>query len=365
MRLKILHTEASTGWGGQEIRILKEAEGMRARGHTIAMAVNRGGQLVERARKEGFTVYEIPLTKKHSITALYQLISLIKKEQIDLINTHSSLDAWLGGIAGRLTGRKVLRTRHLSTPIRCGWNSRLLYGWLADQTVTTCQTVARIVCCQANLPAKRCISIPTGIMPSALHMEADAAQAFRRQWSIKDTDCVVGTTCVLRSWKGVQDMLHAAKLLEKHASLKWMIVGGGPCEALLKQECKNLGLQDLVIFTGYMDNPYPAIAAMDIFALLSTANEGVSQATLQAAYLEKPLITTGVGGLPEVCVPEKTGFVIGIKAPAELAEKALYLASNPELREKWGKAAKQLVCAQFTMEKTLDQMEEVYRHLIY
>src|SRR5580700_2616061 len=139
--MRILHTESSRGWGGQEIRILREAEGMRKRGHEIILAVNTGGSLISRARESGFLVYELPFKKALSWKTIYALIQMCSAHQIDLINTHSSLDAWLGGIAARMAGKKVIRTRHLSTPIRKGWNSRLLYRTLADFVITTCTPI--------------------------------------------------------------------------------------------------------------------------------------------------------------------------------------------------------------------------------
>ena len=135
--MNILHTESSNGWGGQEIRILKEALGLRLRGHEVVLAVVRGGKLADYARKEGFTVYEIDFRRSLALFALKNLLSILRRHRIDVVNTHSSLDAWLGGIAARLSGRMVVRTRHLSTPVRGGLNALLLYRGLADFVVTT------------------------------------------------------------------------------------------------------------------------------------------------------------------------------------------------------------------------------------
>lgn len=126
--MKILHTEASPGWGGQEMRILREAEGMRSRGHEVIFAIREAGGLVKPARDAGFLVYEIPFTKKTLFSTFFQLLKIIRKQAIDLVNTHSSFDAWIGGLAAKLSGSRVIRTRHLSTPIRTGWNSRILYN---------------------------------------------------------------------------------------------------------------------------------------------------------------------------------------------------------------------------------------------
>ena len=77
------------------------------------------------------------------------------------------------------------------------------------------------------------------------------------------------------------------------------------------------------------------MASMDLFLLLSTAHEGVSQATLQAAYLGKPLITTPTGGLPEVALHEQTGMVIPCLAPEEVAKAITYLKEPSRRGSLW------------------------------
>src|ERR1700722_15490046 len=133
--MRILHTESSSGWGGQEIRILKESRGLRDRGHACFFAVATGGGLVSKAQNEGFIVFEILFKRPRALLAIWELIKIIRSQKIDLIVTHSSLDAWIGGIAARLCCKPVLRLRHLSTAIRTGLNSRLLYKTLADFVV--------------------------------------------------------------------------------------------------------------------------------------------------------------------------------------------------------------------------------------
>lgn len=359
----ILHTEASLGWGGQEIRILQEAEGMRSRGHEIFFATGLGAKLAERAREKKFVVYEIPLTIRTGFFALYHLITIIRKHSIEVINTHSSADSWIGGIAGRLTQCKVIRTRHLSTQIRPGLNSRLLYHHLADYTITTCEAVAKTIQNQANIPSERCQSIPTGVDPAKIVVSEELIQEFRQSQGYTDDHCVIGTVCVLRSWKGITHLLQAAKLLENEESIRWLIVGDGPCYPGLMEQCQKLNLQDKVTFTGQLENPFHALASMDIFMLLSTANEGVSQASLQAAYLKKPIIATTVGGLPEVCIHGRTGYTVSPNSPDEVAKYALALSKDPQMQKDMGKNAHELAINNFSFDKTLDSMEAVYYSL--
>lgn len=357
--MRILHTESSHGWGGQEIRILREAEGMRKRGHEVILAVHSGGGLVPRAREAGFVVYELSFTKTSALKTIFTLVHLCKVHQIDVVNTHSSLDAWIGGIAARIAKKKIIRTRHLSTPIRKGINSYLLYRGLADFVVTTSSPPLLAISKQAKLKSFQLQCIPTGVDPSLLKVDPLKAAEFRASMGVGPSDILVGTVCFVRSWKGILDLLMAAVLLKNRKEIKWVIVGGGHVDDY-RSKIPELGLEGVVSFTGHLESPYAAIRAMDIFTLLSTAHEGVSQASLQAAFLERPLITTTVGGLPEVCLEGKTGLIVPPFSPEAVAQAVTQLVDHPVLRTQLGSQAKQLVESKFTMQHTLDAMEEIY-----
>lgn len=358
--MNILHTEASTGWGGQEMRILKESLAMRERGHEVFFCVNEGGTLADKAREKGFTVYTFPMNYKRLFQVLFRLCRIIKQHHISVVNTHSSIDAWLGGIAAKLCGCHVVRTRHISAPIKPGANSKLLYKLLANFTVTTCEEVADVIKRQAGIDSKRCKSVPTGIDQSKLSFSKEEAKQFRAQYGIDEKDFLVGTACILRSWKGIEDLLLAANLLKETPHLKWIIIGSGPGDTLFRQKCRELELEDKVIFTGFIDAPYSAIASLDAFTLLSTANEGVSQASLQAAYLKKPLITTPTGGLKEVCIDEQTGYLVPIKSPQDIADRVLKLYHNRNLSNEMGEKAHELVCSRFLFDCTVNEMESIF-----
>lgn len=356
--MRILHTESSQGWGGQEIRILREAEGMRERGHEIILAVRSGGGLVSRAKDAGFTVYELPFTRRSALKTIYALIQICKTHQIDLVNTHSSLDAWLGGIAARIALKKIIRTRHLSTPIRRGLNSRILYRGLADFVVTTSSPILSTIGRQARLPLSRLRCIPTGIDPGHLKTDLLKAAEFRAALGVGPSDVLIGTACFVRSWKGIHDLLKAAVLLKERREIKWVIVGGGHVEDY-RPKIPGLGLEGIVTFTGHLEDPCHAIRAMDIFVLLSTAHEGVSQASLQAAWLERPLVTTTVGGLPEVCLDGKTGLVVPPFSPESVVRAVSKLADHPALRIQLGSQGRHLVEEKFMLHHMLDAMEKV------
>lgn len=358
-KLKLLHTEASTGWGGQEIRIVREAQALIERGHEVAIAAQPGAQILDRASSKGITTFEIDYERR--LGNLRRLGKLLTSFQPSAVITHSSLDAWMAGLAAKWRGIPVVRMRHLSAHIKKGLNSKMLYRWLANGVVTTCEEVAERIRLQAGIGPVRCQSIPTGIDPASVEISPEAIRQFRLSCGIQPYEVVAGTCCVLRSWKGISTMLEAAHQLRNEQHLRWLIVGDGPCTERYKQQAERLQLGDRVIFTGQLENPFPAIAAMDIFLLLSTANEGVSQSSLQAAALSKPLITTRVGGLHEVCRDHKTGITVDTDSPEQVSAAVTVLLENKTKRLSYGAASRELVLGEYHWQHSVDQVEAFYQ----
>ena len=98
-KLHIVHTEASQGWGGQEIRIINESQGMIARGHKVSLLAPREAKICNAARDAGISVIEMPFEKK-SFKNIFTIRKWLLKNRPDVVNTHSSIDSWLVGLAG-------------------------------------------------------------------------------------------------------------------------------------------------------------------------------------------------------------------------------------------------------------------------
>lgn len=358
--LNILHLEASPGWGGQEMRILKESQAMIKLGHNVIIGVEKNGGLINQAKKAGFLTYEIKFKKAFWIISFFKLLYIMKKNKIDILNTHSSSDAWLGAIVAKLLKIPIIRTRHLSTAIKKGLNSRVLYGYLADFVVTTCKDAANKIILQANKDPKKCKSIPTGVNFEKIMVSNQETIKFKKDFKIKNSDFLVGTACFMRSWKGIEDFLNAAKILEKEKNIKFLIIGGGHKASYIKM-AKDLKLKN-VIFTDHLENPYPAINALDIFTLLSTAHEGVSQASLQALFLQKPIIATSTGGLKEVCINKTTGIQVPVFSSKKVANAIIALKNDDKLRQKFAKNAKEL-SSKFSEDRMIEEMKSVYKKL--
>jgi len=172
----VLHTEASPGLGGQEMRTLNEARWTVERGWRVLVAGQPGGRLLERARAAGIETAPVRMAGPVDPRALAALVRLIRRERVSLVHTHSSIDAWLGGMAARLCRIPVVRTRHVSIAIRRGFNP--VYRWLADRVITSGEAIRRLVV-EVGVPPARVVAIPAGVNLESFPFGARAPETAR------------------------------------------------------------------------------------------------------------------------------------------------------------------------------------------
>lgn len=360
----ILHTEWSFGWGGQEIRILAESLAFKNRGISVKIAAQPDGQLIDRAKKAGIEVFPVRMHKGLNISAIWQLVKIIKNEQINIIHTHSSVDHRLAGIAARICGKPIVRSRHLSTQISRSPISKALYMKLADRVITSGESIRQAMIKNNKMSSDHIVSIPAGIDTKQFSLQREMAD-IRPLFQIPRESFIVGIVGVLRSWKGHQDLIKATKhIRDKIPKLKILIVGEGPQRSAIEQQVIEDKLSDIIILTGHQIDPAPFMKAMDVVVLPSYANEATSQVLPQAMAMRRPVISTDIGSLPEVVINEKTGLSIQPRDIDALAGAIIRLYNNRELRKKLATAGYAHVQSKFTFDRMVDATEEVYQKLL-
>ncbi len=110
--LRILHTESSLGWGGQEIRVLTEARAVASRGHAVTLAAPADSRIFQAAPKYGLEAIAIPIGRKRP-GGLHAMMGLLRNRDFDVVNTHSSTDSWLAAIACRRASDEASKTAAL------------------------------------------------------------------------------------------------------------------------------------------------------------------------------------------------------------------------------------------------------------
>jgi len=362
-RPTILHTEASDGWGGQEIRVLSEMVGIRSRGYEVILAAPYEATIYSRAKDAGIEVFPVRMDKPGFIMGAYELTRVIRRIRVSIITTHSSRDSWMGSIAGRLTGIKVIRARHISSSLRADPLTRLVYGPLCDCVVTTGEFIKGQLMSGLGLPADKIFSVPTGV-DVAKFDSADGSEV-RSELNIAPDEVVIGSAAVLRSWKGHDYMVKAMpEILAEFPKARLVIAGEGPRRQKIEALTDKLGISDRVTLTGYRDDIQRVIKAFDIAVMASYASEGIPQFALQAMTARKPVVGTEIGGIPEVVIDGVTGFVVPPRDSAAIAGAVKRLAHDPELSARMGLAGRDMVMDRFTFDRMLDRLERIYKRIL-
>ncbi len=359
-RLHVVHTEASLGWGGQEIRILTEARGMIARGHEIELLCPADARICAEAPNYGVPVTALPIGRKN-LRGVIAMRRQLARRRCDVINSHSSTDSWLAAVAcaASPSAPPLVRTRHISAAIPDNLATRWLYQRATRGIVTTGERLREQLVRDNGFDPARIVSVPTGVDTARYHPDPGDRDAARRQLGLPARVPIVGIVATLRSWKGHRYLLDAfARLPDR--STRLVIVGDGPQRAALEQKIPALGLADRVVLAGHQSDVAPWLRCFDVFALPSYANEGVPQAIVQAMLTALPVVTTDIGSIGEAIQSGSTGLMVAPENATALAAALQTLLGDASLRERLGTAARAAALQKFSLDAMLDRMEAVF-----
>ena len=301
MGIKVLHTEWSDGWGGQEIRTVNEMIALRDKGIEVFLACKENSKINQKAQEQNIKVFTLPFSGNTDFKTLFGLMKIIKMFNIDIVNTHSGKDTWVGGLAAKFAGAKFIRTRHLSNKIR---SSRLNFiNELADFILTTGESVRSDMIKYNRIDPKKIMSVPTGIDDEVFDPILYNKSTCRDKFGFHSDEIVIGIVAVLRQFKRHDIFIDVANtIINKNLDkkIKFIIAGEGPQRNAIESLIKKLNLQDNIILLGHVDNVTELLSALDIFMLTSDSKEGVPQSVMQSLLMGKATIATDVGSTKDL-----------------------------------------------------------------
>jgi glycosyltransferase involved in cell wall biosynthesis len=299
--IRILHTEWSDGWGGQEIRIINEMKAIRHEGVEVFLACKNSSMIKKMALKEKIKVFILPFRGNVDIETVFLLKRIIHKNSIDIVNTHSGKDTWVGGIAAKFAGIKFIRTRHLSNKIK---SSRLNFiNELADYVFSTGEKVRADMIKYNRIDKNKIKSIPTGIDETIFNPEIYERDDCRKKLKLNNNEIGIGILAVLRQFKRHDLFLEMAKILVKkfpEKKLVFFIAGDGPQKEKIKKIIIELNLASYVRLEGYVENVPEFLSAIDILVLSSDSKEGVPQSIMQGLFMNKQVVATNSGSTSDL-----------------------------------------------------------------
>ncbi|RIX48480.1 MAG: glycosyltransferase family 1 protein [Rhodocyclales bacterium GT-UBC] len=358
--MRILHSESSKGWGGQENRTVNELIGMRERGHTLAVVGRPGARILERASELGFETFVVDMRGAIDFPAIARLRSVIKRFRADVVNTHSGRDTQLAGMAARTLSRRprIVRTRHLALPI----TSRFTYSVLPDHVVTVSKYVENYLV-EAGVARQGITTIPTGVDFSR-YDRAGVQGNLRQELGLPADSLLVGTVAILRAKKGHAEILDAVPaILQRFPHAHFVFAGDGPQTGNLKARLAAEGLGERVHLLGLRRDVTNVLASLDVF-VLPTHQEALGTAFIEAGAMGLPAVASRVDGVPEVIIDGQTGLLVPAQDGKALVEPICRLLGDPIFRQGMGANAREFVQRKFSREVMAQGMERLYQQLL-
>ncbi len=175
-------------------------------------------------------------------------------------------------------------------------------------------------------------------------------------------------TCVGRLvWKKGYDYLLAAlsRLNQQGHPFRVQIIGGGELQSVLRFSIEDMGLSSQVELRGFVppDKVLEMLQRSDLF-VLSSHEEGISNAALEAMACGLPVVTTNAGGMAEAVRDGIDGFVVPVRDITAMTNRIARLLADPALREQMGRSARARVEAEFSLERQARVFEEMYASVV-
>jgi glycosyltransferase involved in cell wall biosynthesis len=298
-------------------------------------------------------------------TAL-RIASVAKRWKADAIHTNEQLLTNVAGIlAARLAGVPCFSHNRMF-----GVNARLARYFLP--LVAHCFAISEFIrkdLILGGASPSRITVVYDGVDLDQFSPGACAADV-RREMGITPDRCVAGIFGRLVEWKGHEFFLRALALALREApSLFGMVVGdtsprGGPLMQRLKGLCRELGIGDRLVFTGYRTDVARLMSATQIVVAPSVEPEPAGLVNFEAMALSRPIIATRVGGIPELVADGVNGLLISVGDVAGFAEALVRLAKDRELAARLGGEGRRIVEQRYTARRYAEGVSKVYDRIL-
>ncbi len=367
----VLLVTGSLGPGGTEIAVYRSALGLRARGRfsprvaVLGTADAMGREL----RAAGVPVDELAARGRiygpAGVGAVRRLRAILRGSGVSIIHSFLFDADFVGAIAGRLAGVRVITTRRA---IKRGKSAqlfayRLTNRWAA-RIVANSEEVRRFTLAAEKAPPEKVLKIANGI--EIARIAAGNGARFRAGLGLSNSTFVIGSSGTVKPVKGQDVLLEAClPLLREHPRVVVLVAGSvdSSFARALRERAAAEGVEDRFRLLGNREDVPDFLAALDVFVLPSRS-EGMSNALIEAMAAGRPCVATRVGGNAEALAEGGAGKIVPPESPEELRGAIAGLLADPVSRATLGNLARERAAREYDLTVMLERTERVYTEVL-
>jgi glycosyltransferase involved in cell wall biosynthesis len=332
--IRVVEVISDTNIGGAGILLINRLSCYDRSVFTEYVILPKGSMLKKRLLQIGVKVFEINgcFDRSFDTGAIIEITSILKKLKPHILNAHGCLSARISALLSKVPIK--IYTRHcvyppsklyrsLAVRIFMGFTNRLL----SDKIIAVAESAKQNLIDMGILGSQIEVII-NGASPLT-PLTNDQKQKIKERLGISDAFAVVSICARLEKCKDHVTFLRAAAILSKlDAKYSFLVIGDGSLRPYLKNCAKKLGIEDKVIFTGFVEDTSPYMNVTDINVNCSIGTETSSLAISEGMSLGIPCVASDYGGNPYMVENGVNGYIFERRNSLELAQKILLLRNG-------------------------------------
>jgi len=359
--------------GGMEVYVEYLSRKLAQKGHEVKVFTSSDRTYSYTENLNGVEVYRIKVSAKFYNTPISNtlLSTLLNLEKPDVIDAHQYPIYFsdISTIAASFKKVPLFLHVHVVPDPKSAFSDIVLktyYGFVerftlqASKCIIAPSRMYQRMLTRLGVNGERIVVVPYGVDLDRFHPTLEGAD-FKKRFKLEGSRVIL-TVGRLNYQKGFHFLIEAMpRILQQVPNAKLVVVGEGELKGYLKSLANSLGLSENVVFTGVLPQPViaEAYSAADVFVLPSLF-ESLGISMLEAQAMEKPVVGTRVGGLPEALAEGKSGILVEAKKPEELANAAVKILKNNDLATSMGKFGRKFVEKNYDLEKSIDKVLSYY-----
>lgn len=363
--LKILLLNSLGIFGGGEYFVHQLARFLSAKGKEVWVGCRKNTPIYTKCKDSDVkvTVFDFPEKGTGKLSHNIKSIkSFVVEKGINIVHSNTNYDRTAGAAAAELAGAKHAASVHSLESISHNLTHWARNKFFVDVFIADGKIVRDFLIKENKIDGNKIRVINLGIEPDSMALNDKLRINVRKEFGIAEGEILIGNLGRLVEFKGQSKLISAFKVVsEDFSSARLMIVGDGELRAELENQASSLGLSDKVHFAGFRDDLQAVYSAFDLY--VHTSNEGGGElfpyAVLYAMTRGLPVVSTGVGEIPNIVKDELNGYITGHNVH-EVGAKIKALLNDSSLIKRLGEESRKRLCENFTLEKMGNEILKLY-----
>lgn len=362
--LKTLHVEFGRHLYGGALQVVYLMKGLAKRGHEVSLLCAKGSAIEKEARSSGIRVFPVRIAFDSDPTLLLRVYRAVKQANPDVLHLHSRRGAEIfGGLAGRMARvPAIILSRRIDDPVKLGLLGRLKFIKYPHKIITISEGIRRVLI-DCGIDENRIEMVRSAVVVEQFQLERDRSW-FQSEFSVPEDVPVIGVIAQLIERKGHRYLFEAVPdILKEFPDTQFILLGKGPMRQQLEHLASEMGIGKSVIFAGFRADIEKILPNLDI-VVHPALREGLGVSLIQAACAGRPMVASGVGGIPEIVRDGQTGLLVNPADSQAIGKCILTLLRNPDLAQKLGENARKLAETEFSIDGMVEGNLRVYREVL-